>query len=135
MPNANRTRAILAAQKVRRVDDPKAIEQALKLTPEQRREMYAPKPATAAPQHLGPFESFKPLELQIMVDNGKYLLVTRPDVPLYHGYLVTRALMDSAASLKLTDPGTGRHGMAIHPGALAFYKGEKIDPPPPPPDK
>jgi hypothetical protein len=82
-----------------------------------------------------PFESFKPLELQIMVDNGKYLLVTRPDVPLYHGYLVTRALMDSAASLKLTDPGTGRHGMAIHPGALAFYKGEKIDPPPPPPDQ
>jgi hypothetical protein len=53
MPNANRTRAILAAQKVRRVDDPKAIEQALKLTAEQRREMYAPKPATAAPQHLG----------------------------------------------------------------------------------
>jgi hypothetical protein len=51
MPNPNRTRAILAAQKVRRVDDPKAIEQALKLTPEQRREMYAPKPATAAPQH------------------------------------------------------------------------------------
>lgn len=52
MANANRTRAILAAQKVRRVDDPKAIEQALKLTPEQRREMYAPKPATAAPREL-----------------------------------------------------------------------------------
>jgi hypothetical protein len=53
MPNANRTRAILAAQKVRRVDDPKAIEQALRLTPEQRREMYAPKPASSAPQYLG----------------------------------------------------------------------------------
>ena len=52
LANANRTRAILAAQKVRRIDDPKAIEQALKLTPEQRREMFAPKPATAAPQHL-----------------------------------------------------------------------------------
>lgn len=52
MPNANRTRAILAAQKVRRVDDPKALEQALKLTPEQRREMYAPKPATSAPKSL-----------------------------------------------------------------------------------
>jgi hypothetical protein len=51
MPNANRTRAILAAQKVRRVDDPKAIEQALKLTPEQRKAIYAPKPATSAPQH------------------------------------------------------------------------------------
>jgi hypothetical protein len=51
MPNANRTRAILAAQKVRRVDDPKAIEQALKLTPEQRKAIYAPKPATSAPQY------------------------------------------------------------------------------------
>lgn len=50
--NAARQRAILAAQKVRRVDDPKAIEQALKLTPEQRREIYAPKPASAAPKHL-----------------------------------------------------------------------------------
>ena len=50
--NANRTRAILAAQKIRRVDDPKAIEQALKLTAEQRKAMYGPKPATEAPQHL-----------------------------------------------------------------------------------
>jgi hypothetical protein len=50
--NPQRQRAIMAAQKVRRVDDPKAIEQALKLTPEQRREMFAPKPATAAPREL-----------------------------------------------------------------------------------
>jgi hypothetical protein len=50
--NAARQRAILAAQKVRRVDDPKLIEEALKLTPEQRKAIYAPKPATAAPQHL-----------------------------------------------------------------------------------
>jgi hypothetical protein len=50
--NHNRQRAIMAAQKVRRVDDPELIAQALKLTPEQRREMYAPKPATSAPQHL-----------------------------------------------------------------------------------
>jgi len=42
----------MAAQKVRRVDDPKAIEQALKLTAEQRKELFAPKPATAAPEHL-----------------------------------------------------------------------------------
>ena len=51
LANANRQRAILAAQKVRRVDDPKAIEQALKLTAEQRKAIYAPKPATSAPQH------------------------------------------------------------------------------------
>jgi hypothetical protein len=42
----------MAAQKIRRVDDPELLAQALKLTPEQRREKYAPKPATSAPQHL-----------------------------------------------------------------------------------
>jgi hypothetical protein len=35
----------MAAQKVRRVDDPKSIEEALKLTPEQRKAIYAPKSA------------------------------------------------------------------------------------------
>ncbi len=50
--NPARQRAIMAAQKVRRVDDPKLIAEAMKLTPEQRRAIYAPKPATAAPNHL-----------------------------------------------------------------------------------
>lgn len=50
--NPARQRALMAAQKVRRVDDPKAIEQALKLTAEQRKAMFAPKPASAAPNHL-----------------------------------------------------------------------------------
>jgi len=43
--NAARQRALMAAQKVRRVDDPKSIEEALKLTPEQRKAIYAPKSA------------------------------------------------------------------------------------------
>jgi hypothetical protein len=42
----------MAAQKVRRVDDPKLIADAMKLTPEQRRAMFAPKPASAAPEHV-----------------------------------------------------------------------------------
>ena len=45
MPNAKRTRAILAAQKVRVVTDPKPTPEAPKLTAEQRKEMYAPKSA------------------------------------------------------------------------------------------
>jgi hypothetical protein len=45
MPNANRTRAILAAQKVRRVDDPKPTPEAPKLTAEERKAIYAPKSA------------------------------------------------------------------------------------------
>ena len=51
MPNPNRTRAILAAQKVRRVDDPKSIEQYMNQTAEQRKAIYRPKSATQAPQH------------------------------------------------------------------------------------
>jgi hypothetical protein len=43
--NTNRTRAILAAQKVRVVTDPKPTPEAPKLTAEQRKEMYAPKSA------------------------------------------------------------------------------------------
>jgi hypothetical protein len=50
--NPARQRALMAAQKVRRVDDPKLIAEAMKLTREQRRELYAPKPASAAPAHL-----------------------------------------------------------------------------------
>ena len=42
----------MAAQKIRRVDDPKLIAEAMKLTREQRKELFAPKPASAAPEHL-----------------------------------------------------------------------------------
>jgi hypothetical protein len=50
MPNAKRTRAIMAAQKVaagvvRVKTDPQPTPEAPKLTAEQRREMYAPKSA------------------------------------------------------------------------------------------
>ena len=45
MPNANRTRAMLATQKLRLKTDPQPTPEAPKLTAEQRREMYAPKSA------------------------------------------------------------------------------------------
>ena len=48
--NANRKRAILAAQKIRLVSDPKPADR--KLTPEERKAMFAPKSAMLAPQQL-----------------------------------------------------------------------------------
>lgn len=42
----------MAAQKVRRVDDPELIAGALKLTADQRKAIYAPKAASSAPKHL-----------------------------------------------------------------------------------
>jgi hypothetical protein len=82
-----------------------------------------------------PFEEFAPLQLEILVDNGKYLLVTRPDLPLYHGYLVTTALMEAADKLQLVNPGNGRFGMVVHSGAQAYFRGEKLGPPPAPTEK
>ncbi len=82
-----------------------------------------------------PFEDYAPLQLDILVDNGKYLLVTLPNLPLYHGYLVTTALMEAADKLQLINPGQGRFGMAVHAGAQAHYRGEKLSPPPAPEEK
>jgi hypothetical protein len=42
----------MAAQKIRRVDDPKLISEATKLTPEQRKAIYAPMSVSKAPKHL-----------------------------------------------------------------------------------
>jgi hypothetical protein len=52
LANANRTRAILAAQKVRVKTDPEPTGE--ELTAEQRREMYAPKPAAPIIAHRPP---------------------------------------------------------------------------------
>lgn len=77
-----------------------------------------------------PFDDYAPLPLEILVDNGKYLLATRSDLPLYHGYLLTAALMEAADKLQLSNPGQGRFGLAVHAGAQTYYKGEKLEPPP-----
>jgi len=53
--NTNRTRAILAAQKVKQQATPQPLPADFtlpKLTAEQRREIFAPKPANTAPQQL-----------------------------------------------------------------------------------
>ena len=65
-----------------------------------------------------PFEEFGPLPLQVLLDNGEYLLVTRDDLPKEHGFLVVEALLDQADRLLLSVPETGPFGMQIHPGAL-----------------
>lgn len=57
MTNPNRQRALLAAQKIRQQSNPVPIgpnDKVPALTAEQRRELYAPKPAASAPEHLRP---------------------------------------------------------------------------------
>ena len=76
-----------------------------------------------------PFQDYAPMPLEVLVDDGKYLLVTRSDLPLHHGFLITATLMSEAEKLHLIDPGKGRFGMQLHAGARAFLNGEKLDMP------
>lgn len=64
MANANRTRAILAAQKVRVKTDP-TPEEATKLTAEERKAIYAPKSAVA----MIPYRA--PMPLRILKTSAK----------------------------------------------------------------
>jgi hypothetical protein len=76
-----------------------------------------------------PFDDYAPLPLEVVVDDGKYLLVSRPDLPLHHGFLIATSLMGESQKLNLIDPGKGRFGMQLHAGARAFYSGEKLEMP------
>lgn len=64
-----------------------------------------------------PFEDFGPMPLQLLLDNGTYLLVTRADLPKEHGYLMVATLLEKAAALNLSVPLKGPFGMQVHPGA------------------
>jgi len=66
-----------------------------------------------------PFDEFGPLPLQLLLDNGTYLLVATENLPEEHGFLVVATLLEQADALKLTVPTEGPFGMAIHPGAQA----------------
>jgi|FLOH01.1.fsa_nt_gi hypothetical protein len=74
-----------------------------------------------------PLDQFAPLLLEVLIDNGKYLLVARPSLPLQHGFMITAALMEDAEKLQLVNPVKGKFGMVVHAGSKAFFNGEKIE--------
>lgn len=77
-----------------------------------------------------PFEDFRPMPLQVMLDNGSHVMVTREDLPLHHAYAIVIALLEEASALHLKVPLDGKFGMLVHPGARAAALGELVEPPP-----
>jgi len=71
-----------------------------------------------------PFDAVGPVSLQLLLDNGTYLLVAREDLPKEHGFLVVATLLEQASALNLSVPSEGPFGMTIHPGAQAAKLGE-----------
>lgn len=77
------------------------------------------------------FEEYLPMPLQLMLDNGKHVLVARDNLPLHHAFVITATLLEEAKSLGLTVPLEGRFGMSVHPGARSAALGEKLEMPAP----
>ncbi|MFM8466305.1 MAG: hypothetical protein ACKOAO_01930 [Oxalobacteraceae bacterium] len=76
------------------------------------------------------FEEFRPIPLQILLDNGTHVLVARENLPLHHAYVVTATLLEEASPLHLRVPLDGQLGMSLHPGARSAALGEKLEMPP-----
>ena len=86
--------------------------------------------AQAMMTSAAPFEDYKEMPLQIMLDNGTHVLVARQDLPLHHGFLISVTLLEQAGPMRLTVPLKGKFGMQVHPGARAAALGEKVEMPP-----
>jgi len=75
-----------------------------------------------------PFADYGPFPLQVIVQTPSHRLVCREDVPLHHGYMIAGALMEHAADLGIRIP-EADDAVAVHPGAAAYARGEKIEAP------
>ena len=80
-----------------------------------------------------PYEDFRPMPLQVLLDNGNHLLVARNDLPLHHAYAIVVTLLEQARALHVSVPLEGKLGIPVHPGARAAALGEPIAPPAPAP--
>lgn len=65
----------------------------------------------------GQFEEFGPLPLQLLVDDGVYVLVSRPDLPEDHGFMVVSTLLEEREKFDLTVPTNSMFGIPVHAGA------------------
>jgi len=66
----------------------------------------------------GDFAEYGPVPLTVLLDDGAYLLVARPDLPHDHGVLITSALLEDGNEFGLLVPKDGKFGIKTHPGAL-----------------
>ncbi len=82
--------------------------------------------ANAMLHGTAPYEDFGPMPIQLLLDNGTHLLVTRSDLPVEHGYMLVATLLEQAEALNLTVPLKGKQGLTVHPGGHAAASGEQI---------
>ena len=70
-----------------------------------------------------PFEAFGPTEMRALARLGSHLLVTRPDFPDRHAWLVAMTLMWHGDALDAAVQIVAAGVVPAHPGALAYASG------------
>jgi TRAP-type uncharacterized transport system substrate-binding protein len=71
-----------------------------------------------------PFEAFGPTEMRALARLGAHLLVTRPDFPDRHAYLIAMTLLQHGDALEsAVRTASGDDAVPAHPGALAYAAG------------
>lgn len=94
--------------------------------------LFAAEDAAGLRDGAPPFAAFGPTPLAALFRYGPRWLLCRPDFPDRHGWLVARALSESAAGF--ADAGPADDSVVpVHSGARAFAAGAP-EPPAPPPD-
>jgi hypothetical protein len=82
-----------------------------------------------------PFEPFGAPELGTLFRFGRHWLVTRPDFPDHHAWLVVRSLAEQGGTIDGAAPALAEDSpVPVHPGALAYAAGEPLPPAPDLPD-
>jgi TRAP-type uncharacterized transport system substrate-binding protein len=91
--------------------------------------------AAALSEGRAPFADFGPTPLAALFTYGEHLLVTRPDFPERHAWLVVKTLTEHSGEIDGAAPAEpGALPVPVHPGARAYAEGAP-EPPPPPPDE
>ncbi len=91
--------------------------------------------ALALARREPPFEALPPTEVRVLAESARYQLVCREAFPRHHGYLIAEALAADAAALGIVIPERAQAtddpagALATHAGALAFLRGEPLEPP------
>ncbi len=92
--------------------------------------------AAALASGAAPFLDYGPTPLTALFRFGDHLLLTRPDFPDRHAWLVARTLVARIGDFDNAGPAlAGSLPVSVHPGALAQAAGAPEPPPPAPTDE
>lgn len=87
-----------------------------------------PQQARALYLRSGEYSGFEGAQLRVLLEVDDHLLVTVERFPWQHAWLVTAALVENPDGLSVRVPEPVSEAPPVHPGAIAFARGEPLKP-------